>query len=42
MKRGGWKVAVMYLPELKVAKLSTVWDLFGEAGRDLFSTFSGG
>lgn len=42
MKRGGWKVAVMYLPEPEVAKLSTVWDLFGEAGRDLFSTFSGG
>lgn len=42
MKRGGWKVAVMYLPEPEVAKLSTVWDLFGEAGRDLYPTFSGG
>lgn len=32
----------MYLPEPEVAKLSTVWDLFGEAGRDLSYTFSQG
>lgn len=42
IKRGGWKVAVMYLPEPEVAKLSTVWNLFGEAGRDLSPTFSEG
>lgn len=38
IKRGGWKIPVLYLPAPEVAKLSTVWALLGEAGRDLFST----
>lgn len=34
MERVGWKMPVVHLPESKSAKLSTIWDLFGEAGKD--------
>lgn len=42
VERVEWKMPVMYLPELKSAKLSTVRDLSGEAGEDSSSTLSGG
>lgn len=34
-ERVGWKMPLRYLPEFTSAKLSTVWDLFGEAGKDI-------